>query len=387
MKKSPAFPQPITTAWPSLPSLEKFANGLERIWESRQLTNNGPLVQELEEKLKTFLEVQNALVFSNGTLALMLACKSLGLTGEVITTPFTFPATLHALTWNGLTPLFCDIRPDDFTLNANLISSLITPTTSAIMPVHVFGNIGQVDQIEYIARQHGLKVIYDAAHAFGVRVDGKSVASLGNMSMFSMHATKPFHTVEGGILAFNDDEADNVLRLLRNFGIQSEEEVVLPGINAKLNEVQALVGLLLLEEIAVQREYRAQLTSIYAKRMNSLPGIRFVSTSAEISSNYAYAVIQVDPKICGMNRDDLELLLKDYNILTRKYFYPPGHEYPHYRNLLTSQSNQLPVTRQIARQLLTLPLYNDLSIQVVNQICDIIEYIICTNRQETVSNP
>ena len=231
MRKPSAFSKPIYITKPSLPALGSLSAGLKILWKSRRLTNDGPFVQELEKKLQFVLDAPNARVFSNGTLALMLACKSLNLTGEVITTPFTFPATLHALTWNGLKPVFCDIRPDDFTLNATLISNLITPATSAIMPVHVFGNIGEYEQIEQIAKQYNLKVIYDAAHAFGVSVNGRSVATLVDMNMFSLHATKPFHTIEGGILTYNNENADHILRLLRNFGLQNEEEVVLPGIN------------------------------------------------------------------------------------------------------------------------------------------------------------
>ena len=384
MRKPSAFSKPIYITKPSLPALGSLSAGLKILWKSRRLTNDGPFVQELEKKLQFVLDAPNARVFSNGTLALMLACKSLNLTGEVITTPFTFPATLHALTWNGLKPVFCDIRPDDFTLNATLISNLITPATSAIMPVHVFGNIGEYEQIEQIAKQYNLKVIYDAAHAFGVSVNGRSVATLGDMNMFSLHATKPFHTIEGGILTYNNENADHILRLLRNFGLQNEEEVVLPGINAKLNEFQALIGLLLLEELESQREHRAQLIAIYAQRLGNLQGVRFIHTSPHISSNYAYAVIQMDAEKAGMNRDDLQFQLKNYHVFSRKYFYPPGNQYPHYRTLPSSQPDHLPVTEKTVGDLLTLPLYNDLASHTVMQICDIIEYLLFSNSKRNV---
>ncbi|MCR4436851.1 MAG: DegT/DnrJ/EryC1/StrS family aminotransferase [Clostridiales bacterium] len=367
------FARPVYVTAPLLPDLTELKAMLEAIWENRQLTNNGKMARLLERELAAFLRVQHLSLFSNGTTALQLACRVLRLHGEVITTPFTFAATSHALYWNGLKPVFCDIEEETFTMDPQKIEDLISPETTAIMPVHVFGNPCRTEEIEGIAQKHGLKVIYDAAHAFGVEVGGKPIGAFGDISAFSFHATKIYHTIEGGALAFNNPYLKERADALRNFGIKSEESVTEPGINGKLNEIQAAIGLLLLKSVPIEIERRKEITYLYRNLLQGVPGISFGKDLEGVTHNYPYFVIQINGEEFGITRDQLHEKLKEYNIFTRKYFYPLCSHFPCYRNLPSADKHNLPVAERIAEQVLSLPLYGSMENEDVEKICDIIK--------------
>lgn len=369
------FPEHIYVTQPVLPDIEEVKAMIGEIWESRYITNNGKVVQKLERELSRYLKVKNLSLFSNGTLALQIACRALRLTGEVITTPFTFAATPHALAWDNIKPVFCDIEEDSLNINPERIEELITPYTTAILPVHVFGNPCRVEQIQDIANRHGLKVIYDAAHAFGVKVKGKPVGSFGDISMLSLHATKIYHTIEGGALCFNSPHLKERADALRNFGIKSEEYVSEPGTNAKMNEVQAAVGILMLKYVDSEIKRRREITCLYRKYLKDIPGISYFEDTKGIRHNYSYMVIRVNREEFGISRNQLYEMLKEYNVFARKYFFPLCSQFPCYRNLPSASPENLPAASRIVEEVLSLPLYGRLTDADIEKICSIIDYI------------
>ena len=367
------FDEPILISRPLLPSLQNVNRKMSEIWVSKWVTNNGLQQKQLEVKLKEYLEVENLTLFSNGTLALLLGLKSLDLSGEVITTPFTFPATVQALDWNGLTPVFCDIEPENLTIDVTKIESLITEKTSAILGVHVFGNPCDVEKIQEIANKHSLKVIYDGAHAFGTEINGKPVSSYGDMTMFSFHATKLFNTIEGGALAFKDSQLAKKLDLLKNFGIINQEEVVLSGLNAKLNEIQAAIGLETLKLVDEEKMRRHVIKVAYEKYLRDVPGIRIVTSIENERSSYQYFVIEIDEFLYGKSRDWLHDQLQQYNVFTRKYFYPLCSDFDWYEHLESAEPRNLPQAQKTVNEVLSMPFYGELEIESVEKICGIIK--------------
>lgn len=367
------FANPIYVTRPLLPNIENVYKQLDDIWNLKWLTNNGPKHKELESKLKEYLKVDNLVMFSNGTLALELGLRALEISGEVITTPFTFPATVQALDRNGITPVFCDIEEDTLNIDANKIEELITDKTTAILGVHVFGNPCDVEKIQQIADKYNLKVIYDGAHAFGSHINGKSIGSYGDMTMFSFHATKLFNTVEGGGLVFKDETLYKKLNLLKNFGIASPEEVVLSGTNAKLNEVQAAIGLEVLNIVEEERAKRKAIKNTYIEGLKNIPGIRVLNNLDDENASYQYFTIEVNEEQYGMSRDKLHRELEKYNIFTRKYFYPLCSEFKWYKGLESAKSENLPCAHNIINKVLSMPYYGELKESEVKQICNIIK--------------
>lgn len=328
-----------------------------------------------EKKVKKYLRAHNISLFCNGTLALQLACQVLRLSGEVITTPFTFPATAHVLYWNRIQPVFCDIDPDTFNMDPEKIESMITPDTTAILPVHVFGYPCNTEAIQEIADRHGLKVVYDAAHAFGVEVGGTPIGNFGDISMFSFHATKVFHTIEGGALTFSDHRIRERLDFAKNFGFKDEETIVVPGINAKMNELQSAVGMLVLEEMAADRHRRRALTQTYRKRLENIPGLRCRADISDVKHNYYNFPVTIDTALFNMDRDALHDELKKYNVVTRKYFHPLCSRFQCYSRHPSASPENLVVAENISKKILILPLYGSLAVEDVERICDIIKYI------------
>ncbi len=378
------FDKPMWVTRPALPSLEDFCTGLEGIWDRVWLTNNGPLVQQFRDSLAGFCGTENISLFANGTLALQIALQGMGITGDVITTPYTFVATTHALFWNKIRPVFVDIEPEHYSLDPAQVEAAITPWTSAILAVHVYGQPCRLKELEEIARKRGLKLIYDAAHAFGVRVGGASIANYGDMSMFSFHATKIFHSIEGGMLTFRDPELRRLFDYLKNFGFENETEVVMPGTNAKMNEFQALMGILLLKRMDEMIEKRKGINQRYRERLAQIPGIQLAAMPAStVHYNYAYVPVEVEEAEFGMTRDQLCSKLQDYNVFARRYFYPLIPDFACYRGLVAT--GDLPVARRAASRILTLPIYSDLSLNDVDQICDIVEYIWSNNARAAVA--
>ena len=359
---------PIMVTRSSLPPLEEYVEMLKPIWESAWLTNMGEYHEELKRQLKRFLKATELELFVNGHMALELALQAMNLQGEVITTPFTFASTTHAIVRNGLTPVFCDINDRDYTMDAEKIEGLITEKTCAIVPVHVYGNICDVDRIHEIAQKHGLKVIYDAAHAFGEELDGTGVGQFGDASMFSFHATKVFHSIEGGAVVFQDEALKDLLYQLKNFGITGYESVEYVGANGKMNEFQAAMGLCNLRHIEGEIEKRSRLARHYRERLSGIPGIRLCEENPRIKYNYAYMPVVFDGY--GADRDQIFEALKEHNIFARKYFYPCVNSYQCYRELF--QAEDTPVAARIASQVLTLPLYADMPVEVADEICDVI---------------
>jgi dTDP-4-amino-4,6-dideoxygalactose transaminase len=369
------FVKPVYVTQPLLPDIKDVNEMIETIWESNVLSNNGNMVKQLESELAGYLNVSYLSLFSNGTVALQLACKVLRLSGEVITTPFTFAATVHSLAWNNIKPVFCDIEDDTLNINPDLIESLITQETTAIMPVHVFGKPCRINQIQHIADKYGLKIIYDAAHAFGVKIEGEPIASFGDISMFSLHATKIYHTIEGGALTFNSNYLKERADSLRNFGIQNGGNITEPGTNGKLNEVQAAVGILLLRKVEDEIKRRKEITNLYRQLLGKVPGIKVDKDIEGITHNYSYFVIRVAESEYGLSRDDLCEKLKEYNVFPRKYFYPLCSNFQCYNNLPSAAETRLPTANKIADTVLSLPLYGRMQNDDVIKICDIIKGI------------
>ena len=366
------FDEPIYVTRPLLPDLKEIYHELEKIWASKWLTNNGPEHQIFERELRQRLKVPNVSLFNNGTIALLVAVNSLRLKGEVITTPFTFPATPHALFWNGITPVFCDIDEKSMTINPDKIEQMVNPQTTAILGVHVFGTPCHIEKIQEIANRYGLKVIYDAAHAFDTEVDGTGIGNFGDISMFSFHATKLFHTAEGGALTCKDTDLKRSIDLLKNFGIKSEDEVVMPGINGKMNEIQAVLGLVNLKYLETEREKRKRITDTYTQCLSDIEGIRLNELPKNVRNSYQYFVIRIEQERFGSSRDEVYKRLRQYNVYARKYFYPLCSDYPCYRNLPSADPINLPVAKEVANEVLCLPLYGELAIASVEKICEII---------------
>ena len=351
----------------SMPSYEEYCEAIKPIFESRWLTNAGPLHNDFADKVKGYLGAENISLFTNGHLALCIAIRALGLTGEVITTPFTFASTTHAIVDCGLTPVFCDVNPDTYTIDADKIEALITDKTSAIMPVHVYGNVCDVEKIDAIAKKHNLKVIYDAAHVFGVKVGGRGIGTFGDISMFSFHATKVFNTIEGGCLTYSDPSLEEKINSLRNFGITSPESVDMLGTNAKMNEFQAAMGLCNLKHIDGELQKRAVAENRYRERLSGIEGIKLSPAQDGVAHNHAYFPALFDGY--KYNRDEVADKLAQENIFARKYFYPITNEFSCYKDKFRGET---PIAKHISENILTLPMYADLTEDDVNRICDII---------------
>jgi len=373
IKRIQPFPEPILVTRPIIPSLENYMKRLEGVWDKKWFTNNGEQHRLLEDRLQKYLDVPNISLFNNGTTALILACRCLQLSGEVITTPFTFAATPHILTWNGIKPVFCDIEPTTFNLDADKLESSITSDTTAILPVHIFGIPCNTLKIQKIADDYGLKVIYDAAHAFGTRLDDTGIGNSGDITMFSFHATKQFHTAEGGALTFQDPSLKIKMDLLKNFGIKNEEEVVIPGINGKMNELQAALGLEVIECLDAERTRRMKLFNQYIQKLKNTDGIILPHVGKNVHFNYQYFPIRIEKEKFGISRDEIYERFKQFNVFTRKYFSPLCSEYPFYRDLPSASKTNLPVANKIVDDVLCLPLYGALSIQEIGKICEILK--------------
>ncbi|MDR1170935.1 MAG: DegT/DnrJ/EryC1/StrS family aminotransferase [Bacteroidales bacterium] len=365
--------QDITVSSPLLPDLKDFVPYLEDIWKSKWLTNNGEYHERLEKALCEYLGVEHLNLFSNGTLALIVALQALKISGEVITTPYSFVATTHSLWWNNIKPVFVDIEPETFNIDPDRIEAAITPATTAIMPVHVYGNPCRVDKIQTIADTYGLRVIYDAAHAFGVCRDGVSVLNYGDLSILSFHATKVYSTIEGGAIICHDRKMKHRIDFLKNFGFAGETTVVAPGINAKLNEVQAAFGLLSLKVVDEAIARRKEMAAAYREGLENVHGIHFLPEVEGLQQNYGYFPILVDDAKYGMRRDELYELMKSHQIMGRRYFYPLISDFPTYRGLPSATRENLPVATRVASQVICLPMHHNLTEEDVKEIVQIIK--------------
>lgn len=356
----------------SMPSLEDYIEEIKPIFESHHLTNMGPVYKKFQKQLDDYLGVKQLSLFANGHMALEMAIHALGLRredGEVITTPFTFVSTTHAIVRNGLKPVFCDIDPDTYTIDASKIESLITDKTVAIIPVHVYGNLCDVETIEKIAKKHDLKVIYDAAHAFGVKYKGVGVGNFGDASMFSFHATKVFNTIEGGAIAFSDKQYCEKLHELKNFGIHGQDDVIGIGGNAKLDEFRAAMGICNLRRIDECIASRKTAYEQYRSRLDGIKGINLCKPQKDVESNYAYFPVYFDKQELGKSRDDVFEQLKEQDIFARKYFYPAINELSCYADQFDQNT---PVAHDVSMSILTLPMYEGLPVEDIDRICDII---------------
>lgn len=363
----------IFVTQPALPPLEEFIPYLEKIWNNKWLTNNGPFHQQLEKEMADYLGVKYISLFSNGTLALITALQALRITGEVITTPFSFVATTHSLWWNNIKPVFIDIELEHFNLDPSKIEAAITPQTTAIMPVHVYGNPCNIEEIQRIADIYGLRVIYDAAHAFGVRKNKQSILNWGDLSILSFHATKVYNTIEGGAIICQDENTKQRIDLLKNFGFINEVTVVEPGINAKMNEIQAAYGSLQLKYVDEYISRRKVVAERYRKLLADVKGITTISDLKGVDYNYAYFPVLVNTRAYGISRDDLYLKLQEYDIFGRRYFYPLISEFPTYKGLPSAKTDNLPIANQVAKEIICLPIYPELSLEDVDRICQIIK--------------
>ena len=371
-----SFADPVLIMKPTMPNLKDYHKCMERIWETRWLTNIGDFHKELEIRLGEYLGVDDVCLFCNGTIALLVALNALRINNcEVITTPFTFPATAHTLYWNNIKPVFCDIDPKTLNLDPNRIEQFITPDTKAILPVHVFGSSCDVAAIQEIADLHGLYVIYDSAHAFGVKYNDHPVVEYGDISMLSFHATKLFSTIEGGALIVKNEVQKQRINFLKNFGIADEETVIGPGINGKMNEFQAAYGLLMLDLVDEEIANRRELVRIYRDNLKKVAGISYLDDIPGVEHNYSYFPILIDSEQYGMSRDELYGLLKKFNVFSRKYFYPLCSHYSCYSALPSSQPVNLPVAERVSQQVLCLPLYGSLQQSAVKTICTIIHQL------------
>ncbi len=361
---------PINVTRSSMPSFEEYCEEIRELWQTRWLTNSGVKHRQLQSELESFLGVSHVELFTNGHMALELLIQAMGLTGEVITTPFTFASTTTAIVRNGLTPVFCDIDPNTYTIDASRIESLITERTSAIIPVHVYGNICDVERIDRIAKKHGLAVIYDAAHTFGEAYKGRGVGSFGDASMFSFHATKVFNTIEGGCVCFSDDRLCEILPALRNFGIKAKDEAEYCGANAKMNEFCAAMGLCNLRHVDEEIEKRKAVVEYYNERLGGIKGIRLNPVQPDVKSNYAYYPVVFDEKVFGAGRDAVLEALAEHGIMARKYFYPLTSAFPAFNGKY--DTSLTPVALDVSSRVLTLPLYADMTRSDVDRICAVI---------------
>jgi dTDP-4-amino-4,6-dideoxygalactose transaminase len=359
---------PTYVTQPSLPPQEEFNILLEQIWDKKILTNNGPFHKQFEQGLADYLNVKYISLFSSGTLALITAMHALHITGEVITTPFSFVAPTHALWWNNIKPVFVDIEPGTYNIDPEKIESSITPQTTAILPVHVYGNPCRLFRIEEIAGMHGLKVIYDACHTFGETIHGIPVLNFGDLSVMSFHATKVFTTFEGGAIVCHDEATKRRIDFLKNFGFAGETTVVAPGINGKMNEFQAALGLLQLKYVDGYIEKRKIIASIYRYGLKDIPGLTCLEDWPGVKHSYSYFPVLINQSRYGKNRDQVYEELKQRNIFTRRYFYPLISQFPVYKELESSKPENLPVALRVTEEVLCLPLYPDLSEGIVNLI-------------------
>lgn len=362
----------ITVTSPLLPSLDEFNDMLKDIWASKWITNNGSFHRQLENALCEYLGVPYISLFTNGTLPLITALQALRISGEVITTPYSFVATTHSLWWNGIKPVFVDIDPATGNIDPDKIEAAITPKTTAIMPVHVYGKPCDTKRIQDIADKYGLKVIYDAAHAFGVKVDGESILNAGDMSTLSFHATKVYNTIEGGALVMHDEQTKKRIDYLKNFGFAGETEVVAPGINSKMDEVRAAYGLLNLKQVDASIEARHQVAIRYREALRNVEGITFFDDMQGVTHNYSYFPIFVDAEKYGMTRDELYFKMKGQNVLGRRYFYPLISDFSTYRGLSSANSENLPQAHKMANSVICLPMHHELSKEDVERVIKII---------------
>ena len=365
--------KPIYVTSPLLPSLEDFTFLLKEIWESKMLTNNGNFHQKLEEELAKYIKVPYLSLFTNGTLPLITALQAMRITGEVITTPFSFVATTHSLWWNGIKPVFVDIEPETCNLDPSKIEAAITPRTTAIMPVHVYGKPCKTKEIQEIANKYGLKVIYDAAHAFGVEINGESILNFGDMATLSFHATKVYNTLEGGALVVHDEQTKKRIDYLKNFGFASETEVVAPGINSKVDEVRAAYGLLNLKQVDHAINSRRKVAIRYRDELQGVKGITFFNDIPGVRHNYSYFPIFINAEEYGMTRDELYFKMKEHNVFGRRYFYPLISTFSTYRGLDSANPDNLPVATQMSNNVICLPMHHALSENEVEYILQIIK--------------
>lgn len=355
----------------SMPPIQEYYDEIKDMWDNHWLTNMGPKHQTLMEELKKYLGVDTIELFTNGHMALELTLQAMGLEGEVITTPFTFASTTHAIIRNGLKPVFCDINPSDYTIDVNKIERLITKDTSAIVPVHVYGNVCNIEEIDRIAKKHGLKVIYDAAHTFGVKYKGIGIGNFGDASCFSFHATKVFNSIEGGATCFCDKEFGMKLYELKNFGIHNAEAVEAVGANAKMNEFCAAMGICNLRHIEEEIEKRKKVYERYLENLSDIDGICLNHFSIDIEPNYSYFPVVFEKKVFGKDRDEVLQKLSENGIGARKYFYPITNDFGCFKGIYNPEDT--PIAYDISKNVLTLPLYADLSLKDVDRICDVIK--------------
>lgn len=358
----------ITVTSPLLPDLEEFHTLLKEIWESRWITNNGDFHQQLERELAAYLKVPYISLFTNGTLPLITALQAMRITGEVITTPYSFVATTHSIWWNGIKPVFVDVEPESFNMNPKKIEAAITPKTTAIMPVHCYGRPCNTVTIQEIANKYGLKVIYDAAHAFGVEVKGESILNAGDLSTLSFHATKVFNTIEGGAMVMHDEQTKKRIDQLKNFGFVNEATVVAPGINSKMDEVRAAYGLLNLRQVDKAVEARRKVAMRYNEELRDVPGIRTFDDIPGVRHNYAYFPILIDAEKFGRTRDRLYFDMQKTNVFGRRYFYPLISEFSTYNGLLSASRENLPNAHRLADTVLCLPMHHALSENDIDRV-------------------
>ena len=363
----------ITVTSPLLPQLNEFYEELKKIWDSKWITNNGSFHKQLEKELAEYLGVPYLSLFTNGTLPLLTALQALRITGEVITTPYSFVATTHSIWWNGCKPVFVDVDPATGNIDPDKIEAAITPKTTAIMPVHVYGTPCDTNRIQEIADKYGLKVIYDAAHAFGVKVNGESILNAGDISTLSFHATKVFNTIEGGAMIMHDEETKKRIDDLKNFGFHDEVTVVAPGINSKMDEVRAAYGLLNLKQVDVAIETRHQVAIKYREALRDVEGITFFDDMPHVKHNYSYFPIFVDAEKFGMTRDDLYFKMKEANILGRRYFYPLISEFSTYRGCQGAEMSNLPNAHKMADTVICLPMHHGLTEDDIERIIKLLK--------------
>ena len=370
-----AFAAPVYVTRPLLPPLTALMDRLREVWDSRQLTNIGLQHERLEAALRIYLDVPHLSLFTNGTVGLITAIRALGLTGEVLTTPFTFPATPHALSWSGITPVFCDVDPLTLNIDASAVEGAVSARTTGILAVHVYGSPCDVDGLQRVADRHGLKIIYDAAHAFGTRVHGRGIGNFGDVTMFSFHATKLFHTAEGGALACATPSLKARIDDLRNFGIHGPDRVEAIGLNGKMTELQAALGLCVLDGLAAELARRRVLLERYQRRFATIDGVTWLSASDGDATSCQYAVVRIDEARFGCSRDAVHRELQQFNIFARKYFYPLCSQYDCYRHLPSADATNLPNAVRAAREVLCVPLYGELTEADVDRICDVIAFV------------
>ena len=366
------FDETIPVTSPLLPDLDEFHEMLKEIWKSKWITNNGNFHKQLEKELAEYLKVPYLSLFTNGTLPLITALQALHITGEVITTPYSFVATTHALWWNGIKPVFVDIDLATGNMDPEKIEAAITPRTTAIMPVHVYGKPCNTEAIQEIADKYGLKIIYDAAHAFGVEVNGESILNAGDMSTLSFHATKVYNTIEGGALVMHDEKMKKRIDYLKNFGFADEVTVVGPGINSKMDEIRAAYGLLNLHQVDAAIEARHRVAVKYRKELRNVEGISFFDDMAGVKHNYSYFPIFVEAEKYGMTRDELYSKMKEQNVLGRRYFYPLISTFSTYRGLDSASPSNLPNAHKMANSVICLPMYHNLKESEIERVINII---------------